>query len=557
MLKASRHLIWLFLLAVVAIVAIAPHIFWASVPPTYYEPLFDGLGTYRRTIRTSSAVAQRYFDQGLAFLYGFDKDAARRSFDAAARSDPKCAMAFWGIAMANGPDINNFAVSPAQAKAAWNAAGKARELSANVGPADRALINAVAKRHAPGGLGNRQQLDKAYADAMEEAARMFPADPDVGALAAESLLDLHPWDQWSLDGKPRPGTEEAIRILNSVLRICPEHPFALHLSIHALEDSAHPERADAAADRLRDLAPRIEHLLHVPSHIDILRGRWQAAVVANQKAIAADEAYRRMVPVDEVHRIWVTHDYHMLAYAALMQGERAEATQSMIEMKSIVSETSPDYVRTVDILLAMPYEVNLRFGRWEEMLSEPKPDKRFGLATALWHYARAIALAARNEVKAARFEQQEFLAAQRALFDTPVLSRDLGSEVLPVAQKMVQGEILYREGKPDDAIAALREAIRLEDALPAYREPPIWMVPVRHALGAILTSTGRFKEAEVAYREDLKRHPENGWSLYGLAQSLKMQGKKAEAAAVRARFERAWQYADFKISSSCCCLPGK
>ena len=392
---------------------------------------------------------------------------------------------------------------------------------------------------------------------MSEVWKTYPNDADVGALTAEALMDLRPWDQWTLDGKAQPGTEQVLRALNSVLEKVPQHPLALHLMIHAVEASPHPERADVAADSLRDLEPALGHLVHMPSHIDVRRGRWQQAVTANQKALKADAAYRKTSPHQGLYRIYMAHNHHMLAYAAMMQGESKKATQAIAEMLAGVPE---DFIKqaaaVVDGYFAMPYELHLRFGRWDAMLAEPKPRDIFPIATTLWHYARGVAFAAKNDVKQAKLEQQAFFDAVKEVPKDADFSKNKASDLFGIAENMLAGEILYREGKTDAAVAALREAVAREDKL-HYIEPPGWIQPVRHALGATLMNAKRYADAETVYRDDLDRYPENGWSLYGLSQSLKRQGKTAEAAAVAERFEKCWQHADVKLASSCFCLQAK
>jgi tetratricopeptide (TPR) repeat protein len=541
-------------LLLVIVLAAIWHRGWRAVSDAQTEPFFVGLGSYSRKVTTASPVAQRYFDQGLAFLYGFNHEEAQRSFEAAAAVDPQCAMAYWGIAMANGPDINDMNVDPAHARGAWQAACRARELRAMASPVERAVIEAVCQRFADMQPVDRKPLDEAYAASMRAAWRSFPNDADVGALTAEALIDLRPWNQWTRDGKPQPGTEELLEILDTVLLRSPMHPFALHLMVHAVEEGPHPEKADPAADRLRNLTPGLEHMLHMPSHIDVRRGRWQQAVVANEKAIAADKAYRQIVPRGDRYEISMAHDHHTLAFAAMMQGQSRMATDAIREM---LAEIPEECIRKrsaqVDGFFAMPYEIHLRFGRWDAMLAEPAPRECFPIATALWHYARGVAYAAKKRVDQAKAEQKEFLSAKAAVPDNAFFRKTPAARYLGIAEKMLAGEILYREGKVDPAIAALREAAQREDNL-HYTEPPNWIVPVRHALGATLMDARRYSEAEAVYREDLQRHPENGWSLYGLARSLKMQQKQAEAAAVSLHFKEAWTHADFEISSSCCCL---
>lgn len=519
--------------------------------------LYSGLGTHTRTISTRSESAQKLFDQGLAFLYGFNHDEAIRSFQGALVFDAKCPMIWWGLALANGPHINNPTVDPSHAKAAWKALTKAHELAATGSPVEQALITALSKRYTNPQPLDRKPLDEAYADAMSEVWKTYPNDADVGALTAEALMDLRPWDQWTLDGKAQPGTEQVLQALNAVLAKAPKHPLALHLMIHAVEASPHPERADIAADSLRDLEPALGHLVHMPSHIDVRRGRWQQAVIANEKALKADAAYRKTSPHQGLYRIYMAHNHHMLAYAAMMQGESKKATQAIAEMLAgVPDEFIKQAAPVVDGYFAMPYELHLRFGRWDAMLAEPKPRDVFPIAKTLWHYARGVAFAAKNDVKQAKLEQQAFLNAAKEVPKEAEFGKNKAADLFGIAENMLAGEILYREGKTDAAVAALREAVVREDKL-RYIEPPGWIQPVRHALGATLMNAKRYADAEAVYREDLARYPENGWSLYGLSQSLKRQSKTAEAAAAAARFEKCWQRADVKLASSCFCLQAK
>jgi tetratricopeptide (TPR) repeat protein len=544
------------LLASFAMLTVYTHSWSQPTQNVTYQPFFDGLGSYSRRVSTDSPMAQRYFNQGLAFLYGFEREEANRSFQAAAAIDPSCPMAYWGIAMANGPNINDMAISIEQAETAWRAVNNARNSSLNASQVERALIEAISSRYSPPTVGSRRLLDEAYANSMQEVARNYPEDPDVAALAAESLLDLRPWDQWKLDGTPQPGTLQAVRLLESALAKAPSHPFALHLLIHAVEASPHPEKADEAARRLRDIAPGIQHLIHMASHIDVRLGRWQKAVTTNEKAIEAETA-RLASSEGPLHRSSFGHNYHMLAFAAMMSGQSAIATKASREFVSTEQKDLGNRrPAQFDGLFAMPYEVSLRFGRWDGMLGEPVPPEAFPITTALWHYARAIAFAAKHQLQQARNEQQAFEAARMLVPTNATVLNCPAVDLLNVAGGMLAGEIFYRNGNTDKALAALRQAIDREDNMP-YAEPPTWLVPVRHALGATLMDASRYSEAEAVYREDLLRHPENGWSLYGLARSLSLQGRKLEATAVMARFKEAWKDADFKICSSCCCLPTK
>jgi len=520
------------------------------------EPLFDGLGSRSRRVTTDSAQAQGYVDQGLKFLYAFNHDEAIRSFRQAATLDAGCAMAWWGIAYACGPHINNPAVDELHAREGAEALAKAREHRNGATPVERSLIEALSKRYADPPPEDRKPLDQAYADAMGAVWRSNPGDTDVGALYAEALMDLRPWDLWTHDGHPQPGTDEILAVLAAVLAKEPAHPLALHLSIHAQEASPHPERADAAADRLRNLQPGLAHLVHMPSHIDVRRGRWKEAEQTNEKAIAADEAYRKLRPNQGFYRLYMLHNRHMLAFAATMRGESARAIRAIDQM---IAAVPPEWARQnaerADGVLAMPLELRMRFGRWDDVLAAAEPDEIFPTARAFRHAVRGAALVAKGKVDAARNELAAFVEAKRRVSDSSLIVINKAVDVLGVAEQLLTGEILYREAKPDEAFAALREAVRREDAL-RYSEPPDWIIPVRHALGAALMQSGRHAQAEQVYRDDLKRHPENGWSLFGLARSLELQGKTDEANRVRGRFEKAWADADVKLSASCFCQPG-
>jgi tetratricopeptide (TPR) repeat protein len=519
------------------------------------ESLFDGLGTHSRQVTTSSDEAQKYFNQGLCFLYAFNHDEAIRSFTQAASLDPSCAMAWWGIALANGPHINNPAVPSERAAAAWQAPTKAQAAASGASAVERDLIAALARRYAKEQPEDRWPLDVAFADAMRDLWKKYPQDADIGALFAESMMDLRPWDLWTAEGKPQPGTEEIVATLERVLAFAPRHPLALHLYIHAVEASPHPERADAAADRLRNLQPGLGHMVHMPSHIDVRRGRWKQAAEQNLLAIEADRKYRQRSPKQNFYRVYMAHNHHMLVFADMMQGRSERAIRTINEM---VAGMPADWVKEnaaiADGFIAAPLEVLVRFGKWDEVLAATEPPEYLPLSRALRHCARGIAFAAKNDVDGARREQLAFLAAKAKLPAETAFGNNKGSDLLNVAEHLLAGEILYREGKIDAAVTELQRAAAFEDQL-RYDEPPDWIHPVRHPLGAILLKAGRLEEAERVYREDLARLPENGWSLFGLSRTLELQGKRKEAADVAARFKRIWAEADFELSSSCLCVP--
>jgi tetratricopeptide (TPR) repeat protein len=522
------------------------------------EPLYDGLGSYSRKITTDSPETQRYFNQGLAFLHGFNHNAAIRAFQQAAEFDPECAMAHWGIALACGPHINFTAVPPPAAELAWKELALAKEHAANASPVERALIDALGKRYANPQPEDRSGLDRAYADAMREVWKEYPKDADAGAFFAEAMMNLRPWDQWTPAGEAQPGTDEILATLEAVLKLNPKHPFANHLYIHAVEASPHPERAIAAADRLRNLQPGLAHNTHMPSHIDIRTGRWLEAVETNLKAVAADQSYRKIFgPAKGFLNVYVAHNRHMLAYAAMMSGQRELA---MKHIRAMVAELPPDFLKENALqgegFVAMPLEVMVRFGLWDEILSEPDQYADYMPFTRAFHHAaRAIAYAAIGDTANARKAQSVFLDRAKLVPKEDSLGNNSCEIILGVAIAMVEGEILVAEGKIESGIEQLRTAIKMEDAL-KYDEPPGWLIPVRHSLGAVLMKQQRFAEAEQVYRDDLARSPGNGWSLLGLGESLRHQNKNAdEATQIQAQFKRVWAKADLTITSSCLCQP--
>jgi tetratricopeptide (TPR) repeat protein len=521
-------------------------------------PLFEGLGPHQRTVTTKSPQAQKYFEQGLNFVFGFNHGAAIRSFKEAARLDPECAMAHWGVALASGPHINFPMVPPPMAEQAWAELKLAQQHAGRGTPVERALIDALAKRYAQPQPEDRSPLDQAYAAAMRAVWKAHPKEADVGVFFAEAMMDLRPWDQWTPEGVAQPGTGEIIETLDAVIRLEPKHPFANHLYIHAVEASPNPERAIAAADRLRDLQPGLAHNVHMPSHIDIRVGDWHKAITSNLKAVEADKRYRTIVgPPKDMIVIYAAHNGHMLAYAAMMTGQRELAMKHIRAMVAGIPEDFlKEYAMMAEGMVAMPYEVMVRFGLWDEILAAPDHADYMVLTRALRLAARGIARSAKGDTKGARTEQAAFLEASKRVPAEESLGNNTGHAILAVATPMLEGEILIREGKIDAGVAKLREAIKAEDVL-KYDEPPAWILPVRHALGATLIEAGRFGAAEEVYREDLKRLPENGWSLFGLQRSLQLQNKTAEAAQVDARFKKMWKSADIQLTSSCLCQPGK
>jgi tetratricopeptide (TPR) repeat protein len=508
--KTQRVLtVWLCSLALVVLFSIAA--------PVAAAPRIDGLGSHHRTVTTVSAEAQHWFDQGLVMCWGFNHEAAIASFSEAARLDPDCAMAWWGIALASGPHVNNMEMDAVAVERAWTSLARARDGAANCSAVERDLIKALAERYVEDPAADRRPLDEAYAAAMRDVWQRHPGDPDVGALFAEALMDLRPWDLWSPEGEPRPETPEILETLDTVLVLSPQHPGANHFYIHTCEASPDPGRAEAAADRLRGLVTGAGHLEHMPSHIDIRLGHYQKAVVANQKGIESDLRYVRQAGHDGFYTLYRAHNYHFLTYAAMFTGQRGLAMNAARELvQEVPMEMVRAYPQYLDGFMAVPLHVMIRFGLWQELIDEPAPPKDLPVSTAFWHYARSVAYAATGEVRKSKRELRKFNKAYRRVPEDSMIGNNTARVVLEVARPFAEGELEYRRGNHDKAFALLREAVQLDDAL-IYDEPWGWMEPVRHALGALLLEQGRVEEAAEVYRQDLRLHPDNGWALHGLA----------------------------------------
>jgi len=521
-------------------------------------PLLEGLGNHTFKITTTSPDAQRYFDQGIRLLFGFNHGSAIRSFQEAARLDPNCAMAHWGIALAYGPHINFPFVPPPAAEIAWKELELAQAAAPHASPLERELIEALSHRYANPQPDDRSKLDLAYADAMRKVWQAHPENTDVGVFFAESMMDLRPWDQWTPEGQPQPGTDEILATLDAVLKLDINHPFANHLYIHAVEASPHPERAIPMADRLLTLQPGLAHNVHMPSHIYIRVGRWQDAIESNQRAVAADAEHRKAAgPPKGFLPVYIAHNHHMLAYAAMMTGQSKLALEQMHALvDGLPAEFMQEFGTMAEAWLAMPMEANVRFGRWDDVLAEAPHPASTPFTHAFQHAARGIAFAAKGDAAQARKEQALYIEAAKAVpQDEIAAGNNTCVAVLAIVTPMLDGEILVREGKVDEGIAQLRAAVKAEDAL-HYDEPPSWVIPVRHSLGATLMAHERYAEAEQVYREDLNRVPGNGWSLYGLSASLEKQGRTFDAIKPRNRFQMVWKNADIAITSSCLCQPG-
>jgi tetratricopeptide (TPR) repeat protein len=442
---------------------------------------------------------------------------------------------------------------PDRAKAAHEASRKALRLAPNASPVEKALIEALQKRYSavpPTGPDGQKALDTAFAGAMREASRRFPDDLDVATLSAEAMMNLRPWKLWTLDGKPEPGTLEILSTLERVMARDPSHPGANHYYIHAVEASPQPEKGLEAARRLPALVPGAGHIVHMPAHIYIRTGRYAETSEANRRAIRSEEAYAAAAKPSPMYKMmYIVHNYQFLWAATMMEGRSAESIRAA---RDSVRESSREMIRQMpgyDFLLTYPPLALLRFGRWEEVLKEPAPPEEFSFATAMWHHSRAVALAKLGRADEASAELKKLDAILTSTKPDAMQALNSAASLLTIASKVSAAQIATARGERARAVSLLEEAVSAEDRL-NYNEPSDWYYPVRHTLGALLLSSGRPKEAEAVYRKDLERYPENGWSLYGLAQSLSAQKKAADAARVRKRFEAAWKNADVQIAGS-------
>ena len=518
--------------------------------------LLDGLGDYRFPVTSSHPEVQRWFDQGLALTWGFNHDAAERAFLKATELDPQCAMCWWGASLVLGPHVNA-GMDPADHADAWSRLQRAQELAPTASAREQAFIAALSARYAQAPTEDRSALDQAYAEATARLVRQRPDDLDAAVLHAEALMDLQPWEYYDEQLRPQGHTTEIVSTLESVMARNPDHAGALHLYVHAVEASADPQRGVEAADRLRELVPGSGHLVHMPSHIYARVGRWQDAVLANQRAIEADDAYLAVCRgnVQGVYPLgYIPHNHHFLWFAASMQGNaelaRAAAltTAQRTDLPELMRE--PGFAGLQHYWLT-PWFDRVRFGRWDEIAGSPNPAPDLPYVTAIWHYAQGMAAVrqSRPDDAGAHLAALRPLAADPLMDELMVWDRYPLAHAARIAERTLTAEIAAAGGDHEAAVAALREAVAIEDGIP-YDEPPGWHAPVRHSLGAVLLQAGRAAEAEQVYREDLRRNPDNGWALFGLAQSLQAQGRAAEAETARSSFSAAWGNADIELAES-------
>ncbi|MFN0205675.1 MAG: tetratricopeptide repeat protein [Planctomycetota bacterium] len=517
------------------------------------EYKIDERGVFQKKITTSSPEAQKLFDQGLLLCYAFNHEEAERRFQRALQFDPNCAMAYWGLAHAAGPNINNSDMDKARNAKALRAARDAEKRMGDCNETERMLIGAMQFRYSESPDADQKLLNQQYSSAMRAAHHKYPNDPDVAVLFADSLMNLRPWDLWSKDGAPRPETPEIVATLKSVFVNYSNHPGANHAFIHAVEASPSPGDAEPAADRLRELIPEAGHLVHMPSHIDIRLGHYEKAILANLRGIDADRKYIESTGPGGFFAMYRAHNYHFLVYAAMFDGQSQLALRYAREMlESIPPEIVEQMPNVLDGILATPLHVMERFGMWDAILNEPQPDTKFSVARAFWHFARSLAFTARGHLTEAEREQQNYKTALEAVQSSRMMGNNSARTILNVGTEVIAGELEFRKGNIEKGFQHLREAVRLDDEL-AYDEPWGWPIPARHALGALLLESGRVDEAKEVYQLDLKRNPHNGWALHGLAECYRRLGRNDESEKVNIQFNEAWKRADITIQASCFC----
>jgi tetratricopeptide (TPR) repeat protein len=518
-------------------------------------PLYEGLGTYHYAVTTSSPQAQQYFDQGMRLSYAFNHAEAIRAFEQAVSLDPQCAMCHWGIAYALGPNINA-PITAEAATGAWAAIGRARAAS-GANDRERAFIEALATRFAADPKAERAPLDQAYAAAMRDLAARYPDDLEARTLLAQSLMDTSPWNYWDQQGQPRGFTQEVLASLESVLTRNPDHIGAIHLYTHAVEASPDAKRAEPYADRLAALVPGAGHLVHMPGHIYLRTGRYADASRANDEAVKADDAYLKAnrAAGNMTYEVgYVPHNFHFFVTSASLEGRQTDAIRAANEVRARMHADmlrDPAMGGMVQHMTLAPLYAKAWFGQWDDVLAEPMPPSDLPFMTAMAHTARGLAHAAQGRIADAETARAEVarLKDDPALGAIYVSSVNRASAIADIAYEVLSGEIETKRRRAAQAARHFAQAATLEDGL-TYMEPPDWPIPVRRLQGAALLELGRFSDAEAAFRGDLRKFPDNGWSLSGLQVSLERQGKRAEADTVRQRFVEQWKAADVKVAAA-------
>jgi tetratricopeptide (TPR) repeat protein len=509
-------------------------------------PLLVGLGKLHHPITTSNPLAQRYFDQGLTLVYAFNHEEAARSFGYLAKLDPKCAMAYWGIALARGPNYNEWEIDPGREKTAAEAIKKAESLSSGASAAEQAYIRAMAMRVSSDPKADQKKLGANYRDAMRELMKRYPNDMDAAVLFADADMTLHAWKLWKKDGKPEEGTLEAVQAFEAVLKRDPDNIGANHFYIHVIEESPHPEQAMASARKLADLAPGAGHLVHMPAHIYIRTGDYHAASVSNKQAMGMDQGYIENYHIENMYSMmYYTHNVHFLAISSGMEGNFADSNRAAAR---ITKGLTPYLKEHPEVQSFLPTQtlILVRFRKWSEIEQLPEPDKSFDQAHALWHFARGMAFNGQGQINKAANERAAFAAESKAIPPGTIYGYNTTGQIFEIAQWMLDANIARAKHDYKQASALLNKAALAEDAL-NYDEPPDWYLPPRESLGAVLFLDGRAKDAEAAFRQELKLHPRNPRALFGLAECLHAQGKTVEEAAARKEFDDGWKHADIRL----------
>jgi tetratricopeptide (TPR) repeat protein len=517
-------------------------------PPAKKATLMTGLGDLHHPVSTSNPEAQKFFDQGMRLIYAFNHQEAAGSFERAAELDPKMAMAYWGLAEAVGPNYNDPA-DPDRYKKANEAIAKAESLAAGASPSEKAYIAAMALRFPADPAADHLLAAERYRNAMGDVVKQYPDDLDAATLFAEAGMDLHPWGLWRPDGTPEGGTEDIVATLESVLKRDPNHMGAIHYYIHAVEASPNPERALAAANRLAALAPAAGHLVHMPGHVYIRTGDFEAAVKTNQLAAAADRAYMQANGAQGMYpAMYYSHNLHFIAACSSMNGNYAEARKAAEMLAAHVGPMVKD-IPPLEGFMTVPLAVEVRFQKWDQILATPQPAAAMQTTTVYWHFARGMALAAKGRVAEAEAEHRLVSEATNKtppdqVFAMPVNNK--AKDVLTIATNVLGAKIALAKKDSDNAIAMLRRAVATQDSL-KYDEPPDWFYPVRESLGAVLLLNGNAAEAEKVFREDLDRNPRNPRSLFGLAEALRAQNRAYDAQFVDKQFQSNWKSTDIKL----------
>ncbi len=510
----------------------ASHTAGAEKPVTLYK----GMGVWRHPIQTSSPEAQKYFDQGLALLYGFNRYESLRSFRKASELDPQAAMAYWGMAMAAGPYINMDGDPDFNQKVSCESAAAGLKLTGTA-PEERAYLEAAGKR-CP------EFQPQPYIDAMRDLAQRWPDDLDAQTLYAESLMIASRWRWYGMDGAPAPGVPDAERTLEQVLRRWPDHPGANHLYIHAVESSPTPERAIASAQRLMGIMPSAGHMVHMPAHIWLVMGDYETAAGLNERAVSVDREYLKDTGVRSGYGMYYAHNMHFVAYSRWMQGRKAEGlrvSDAMAKALEPMFETMPDMA---DAFNALSMFGHARLMDWDGILAMPQPKASLHASTAIWHYSRALAFAGKGD-HASAAREQAIVETMRKMIpaEAPWGPNNKARDVMAVASEVIAARL---SPSPAEAVPHWQKAVTLQDAL-VYDEPPDWYYPVRESLGASLLRSGNAAEAEAVFREGVRRSPRNGRMLFGLMESLRAQGKNQAADSVKREYEAAWSKADIQL----------